>query len=121
MSVTANRVRAVAFSRRPFYTEGHFHRRFFLMQASKRSIVLSLAPLLCALSAFSQSGAVSIDPTFTPSEYSAEHAATPTPSDGSSSGSERLPQPDASPKESPATSGNMPGKDSNSRASFVRF
>jgi hypothetical protein len=87
------------------------------MHASKRSVVLSLAPLLCALAAFPQSGAVSIDPTFTPSEYSAEHAATPTPSDGS----ERSPQPDASPKESPATSGNMTGKDSSNPASFVRL
>ena len=111
------------------------------MHASKRSAVLSLAPLLCALAAFPQSNAVSIDhanqpseqtihvvrekqilavPTSTPSEYFAEYPATPTPWNGSFSASEHLRQPDASLEESPATLGNMPAEDANSRASFAR-
>ena len=104
--------------------------------------LLSLAPLLCALSAFPQSGAVSVDhanqpgqetirlvgekqilagPTFIPFEYFADHAATPTPWECSFSSSERLPQPDASLEESPATPGNMPGEDSKNPASFERL
>jgi len=107
-----------------------------------RSVVLSLAPLLCALSAFPQSGAVSIDhanqpgeetsrlvrekqilggPTFTPFEYFADHAATPTPWDGSFSASERLPQPGGSLEESLATPGNMPGEGSKNSASIERL
>ncbi len=104
--------------------------------------LLSLAPLLCALSAFPQSGAVSVDhanqpgqetirlvgenqilavPTFVPFEYFADHAATPTPWECSFSASERLPQPDASLEESRATLGNMPGEDSKNPASIERL
>ena len=109
------------------------------MYASKRTAVLSLASLLCAVSAFSQSAAVTIDrvtqpgeetirllrekqilavPTFTPFEYFADDAATPTPWDGAFSASERLSQPDASLEESPAVLRNMPSKDP---ASFERL
>jgi hypothetical protein len=87
------------------------------MHASKRSVVLSLAPLLCALSAFPRSGAGSIEHANQPSEGTiplvrekqilaaptfdfAEHDATPAPRDGPSSASERLPQPDVSPENS---------------------
>jgi lipid A 3-O-deacylase PagL len=94
-----------------------------------------------ALSAFPRSGAVSIDranqpgeetirlvrekqilavPTFTPFEYFADHAARPTPWDGSFSASERLPEPDESLDEAPATLGNMPGGASKNSASFER-
>jgi hypothetical protein len=104
--------------------------------------LLSLTPLLCALSAFPQSGAVSVDhanqpgqetirligkkqilavPTFIPFEYFADHAATPTPWEDSLSASECLPQPDASLKESSATRGNMPGEDLKNPASFERL
>ena len=104
--------------------------------------LLSLAALLCAISAFPQSGAVSVDhanqpgqetirlvrerqilavPTFTPFEYVADHAATPTPWAGWFSAAERLPQPDASLEESPATLGNMPGEDSKNPALFERL
>src|ERR1700680_703596 len=55
------------FSRRPFYTQGHCAPETLLMHASKRSVILSLAPLLCAVSAFPQSGAVSIDHANQPS------------------------------------------------------
>jgi hypothetical protein len=112
------------------------------MYASKRSVVLSLAPLLCALAAFPQAGAVSIDhakqpaeetiplvhekqilavPTLTPFENSADHAAAPAPWDGSFSASERLPQPEASLEESPATLGNINGGDSINPGSFERL
>jgi hypothetical protein len=101
------------------------------MYASKQSVVLSLAPILCALSAFPQSAAVSNDhanqpgeeailgvPTFSSIENFADHAATPTPWAGGFSASELLPQPDSSLEESPATLGNMPGENSKNPASF---
>lgn len=141
MSVTAI-VQELWHSQRGRFTLWHIApRETFLMHASKRSAVLSLAPLLCALAAFPQSNAVSIDhanqpseqtihvvrekqilavPTSTPSEYFAEYPATPTPWNGSFSASEHLRQPDASLEESPATLGNMPAEDANSRASFAR-
>lgn len=90
------------------------------MYASKRSVFfLSLAPLLCALSAFPQSGAVSLDhanppreqtihlipedqilgvPTLTLLEYFTDDATA----------SQLSPQPDLSFEESPTSPGNMP-------------
>ncbi len=112
------------------------------MYASKRSLVLSLAPLLCALSAFTQSSAVSIDranqpgeealclvrekrilsvPTFTPFESFADQAVTPAPWDGSFTVSQRLPRPDASLEKSPATPAKMPGEASKNPAPFERL
>jgi hypothetical protein len=112
------------------------------MYARKRSVVLSLALPLCALSAFPQSDAVSIDhanqpgqetirlvdekqilavPTFVPFEYFADHAAPPTLWEESLSASECLPQPDASLNRSPATRPNMPGEDLKSPASVERL
>lgn len=133
-SQNRDRTRMVAFTSETRLNSGTLPPETFLMSASKRSVVLSLAALLYALSAFPQSDAVSIDhqpsevtfravreqqvftvPTLARSEY----AATPTPRDGSSSASEGLPQPDRFPGESPATLTNSSGEDSNNSASIA--
>src|SRR3984893_9197131 len=120
---------------------GTAHRRSSVY-ASKRSAVLGLAPLLCALYAFPQFGPVSLDsanppgeqaihlvrqkrsttwPTLTPLEYFPDQAATPMPWDGSVFASVRLPQPDASLEESPATLENMRGEDSKDAVSLEKL
>jgi lipid A 3-O-deacylase PagL len=97
----------------------------------KRSVVLSLASFFCTFSAFPQSGEIYADyahqaseetfrlvretkildlPTFSPSEYSAHNATTPTPWGGHLSASEPLAQPDASLEESPGAPGNKPAE-----------
>jgi len=99
------------------------------LYARKRSIVLSLASLLCSFSAFPQSGGFSVDdanrqsedgirlvrdkqslapPTLSYFEFFAHHAVTTKPWDGSFSPSEHSAQPDASSEESPALPENKP-------------
>jgi Lipid A 3-O-deacylase (PagL) len=73
------------------------------MNAGSRLVVLSLTMLLCSVSAFPQSGDVSIDHA---NRTNADPVATQTPGDGSLSASERLP--DTSLGESSATLGNTP-------------
>jgi Lipid A 3-O-deacylase (PagL) len=74
----------------PSYTDEGLHRRAVIV--NNRSVVLSLAPLLCALSAFPQSGAASID-------HAKQQRGVTI----------RLPQPDPSLEESPAMLENKPG------------
>jgi len=69
--------------------------------ASMRSVVLSLASLLCAVSAFSQAGPAACDGSFCASE-------------------ERWLQSDVPLGESPTTSGNRPGEDAAVRSSIER-
>jgi hypothetical protein len=75
------------------------------MNAGSRSVVLSLTMLLCSVSAFPQSGDISIDHANRPGD---NDTATQTPGDGSLSASERLPQPTASLGESSAMLRNTP-------------
>ncbi len=106
------------------------------MYASKRSVVLSLAPLLCAVSAFPQAGVGSIDranqpgeeamrlirekqifaaPTFNTSEYFADRAAT------SAQGARERQMFDLDARESPAMLGNKPVEDSKNQLSDERL
>ena len=112
------------------------------MYVRKRSVILSLAPILFALSAFSQSGAVStghaglsreetiqlvresqtlVVPTLTTVEYSADHAAAPTPFDDSLFASETSPHPDASPDMPLTAPENTPAEDPNDSVTFEKL
>jgi hypothetical protein len=107
----------------------------------KRSVILSLTPILSALSAFSQSGAVSMDhadlsseetvqlvrenqiravPSLTSVEYFADHGAIPTPFDDSLFASEPLPPPDAAPGMPLTPPENTPAEDPNDSVTFEK-
>jgi hypothetical protein len=104
--------------------------------AGKRSVVLSVAPLLCDLPAFPQAGVASIDhdnqpgedamrlmpekqifavPTCAISPYRADHAATPP------QGARESQMFDLHAQESLATLGNKPGEDSKNQPSIERL
>jgi Lipid A 3-O-deacylase (PagL) len=106
--------------------------------ASKRSVLLGLAPLLCALSAFPQSDAVSFNRANPRGERTIDLVSEslfnekliretailtePTlPPPDPAAASEPSPQPDLSPDESPATLGNMPEEDSEDSKDSVTF
>jgi len=110
--------------------------------ARKRSVILSLTPSLVALSAFSQSGAVSMDhadasreetiqlfresqtiavPALAPVEYFGEQGATPTPLDDSLFASEASLHPDASPGKPPTVLENTPAEGPNDSVTFEKL
>ncbi len=99
------------------------------MYASTRSVVLSLAPLLCAVFAFPQAGVVSMDHAnpmgaeswpLAPCTGVMVLCAEPTPRVGSVSATERLPRSNALPEVSLATLGSNAGEDSKVEPTIAR-